>query len=93
MPASPEELSERDGPGEGNPSGGDRERWGFDRECDWNVDPSDLAEVRARRLTPHTRRDGPARPDKIKNRAIDQLTAIGYIVSLIPRPLTGPQRQ
>jgi hypothetical protein len=32
-------------------------------------------------------------PDKIKNRAIDQLTAIGYTVTLTPRPLTGPQRQ
>jgi hypothetical protein len=32
-------------------------------------------------------------PDKIKNRAIDQLTAIGYAVTLTPRPLTGPQRQ
>ena len=56
------------------------------------MDPSDLAEVRARRLTPHTRRDGPARPDKIKNRAIDQFTAIGYTVTLTPRPLTGPLR-
>ena len=32
-------------------------------------------------------------PDKIKNRAIDQLTAIGYTVTLTPRPLTGPQVQ
>ena len=32
-------------------------------------------------------------PDKIKNQAIDQLTAIGYTVTLTPRPLTGPQRQ
>ena len=61
LPASPEERSERDGPAEGNPSGGDRERCGFARECDWNVDPSDLAEVSAQRLTPHTHRDGPAR--------------------------------
>jgi len=32
-------------------------------------------------------------PDKIKNRAIDQLTAIGYTVTLTPRPLTDPQPQ
>jgi len=32
-------------------------------------------------------------PDKIKNRAIDQLTAIGYTITLTSRPLTSPQPQ